>query len=74
MHRFDGAADTIVSSSYNGKEPVVSVAEYRKLLNDNISSDEQIHARIQHLDGLCRNVARDEIKAYVSKIKNNSKQ
>jgi hypothetical protein len=73
-HRFNGAAESVVSPPYNDKEPVVSVAEYRKLLNDTNSSDEQIRARIGYLEGLCRNVARAEIKAYVSKIKNNAKQ
>ena len=73
IYRFNGAADEVVSSPYNKKEPVVSVAEYRKLLNDNTTPDEKVRERIEYLAALCRNVAREEIKSYVSEIKNKPK-
>lgn len=72
-HRFNGAAESVVYQPYNKKEPVVSVAEYRKLLNDNISTDEQIRVRIEYLEALCRNVARAEIATYVNEIKNKTR-
>ena len=49
------------------------MAEYRKLLNDNTTPDEKIRERIEYLEVLFRNEIRSEIKAYVSKIKNNKK-
>ena len=45
--------------------PVVSISEYRKLLKDNTSTDEQILRRLQYLEALTRNVIREELKNYV---------
>ncbi len=48
---------------------MVTIDEYRKILNDNKSSDEQITKRLEYLRALCRNVIRNEIKIYVKKSK-----
>ncbi len=45
---------------------VVSIAEYRKMLKDNKSTDEQILDRLRYLEALCRNVIRDELENYVN--------
>jgi len=44
---------------------VVSIAEYRKLLGDNVSTGEQITRRLRYLEALCRNVIRQELENYV---------
>ena len=43
---------------------VVSVAEYRQLLGDHVSSDERITERLLFLEAFCRNVIRPELQAY----------
>jgi hypothetical protein len=48
-------------------ETVVSVAEYRKLLGDQISSDERITERLMFLEAFCRNVIRPELEIYGNK-------
>lgn len=45
---------------------MVSVEEYRKILNDHTSTDEQIKKRLQYLEGLCRNIIKPELQTYVS--------
>jgi hypothetical protein len=52
-------------SRYNGNELVISVAEYRKLLGDEASTDQQIMQRLQYLESLCRDIARFELENYV---------
>lgn len=47
------------------KDPIVSVVEYRKILKDYSSSDEQILNIIQYLENMCRDVIRREIQTYV---------
>lgn len=42
-------------------EGVVTVWEYRRILNDKTSSDEEILSRINYLEALCRNVVRAEL-------------
>lgn len=49
------------------KRPVVSVAEYRRILKDSKSSDDQISNRIRYLENLCRDTIRREIQTYVEK-------
>lgn len=46
------------------KEPIVSVAEYRKLTGDLTSTDADILQRIQYLASLSRNIIRQELKDY----------
>ena len=40
---------------------VVSIAEYRKLVGDDVSTDECIVERLQYLEAFCRNVIKQEI-------------
>jgi DNA mismatch repair ATPase MutS len=47
----------------------MKIKEYRKLLNDNVSSDEQIQRRLDYLEALCRNVIRTELEKYYKKVK-----
>lgn len=49
--------------------PIVSTQEYRKLLNDKTSTDEQIAKRLEYIETLCRNVIRQELENYVEKSK-----
>ena len=54
---------------------VVTIDEYRKILDDKDSSDEQITKRIQYIEALCRNIIKQELENYVTQNKqpNNSK-
>lgn len=45
-------------------EPIVSVGEYRKLMCDTESTDEQIVQRVNYLDSLFREIIRNELHAY----------
>jgi hypothetical protein len=45
----------------------VSLQEYRELLRDTVSSDEQINQRIEHLEKLCREIIRKELKSHVER-------
>ena len=51
---------------------MVSIAEYRKILNDQKSSDEQIQKRIDYLVAFCKNIISIELETYVKQ--NNNKQ
>ncbi len=53
-------------SPKNGKT-IVSVAEYRQLLGDTVSTDKQIMARLLYLEAFCLNIIKPELKIYVSK-------
>lgn len=50
-------------------ETLVSVVEYRKHLGDTTSTDEEIIARLEYLEQLCRDVIKRELQTYVSKSK-----
>lgn len=50
-------------------ETAVSTDEYRRILSDHKSTDEQITKRIQYIEALCRNIIKQEIENYVKKIK-----
>lgn len=50
-------------------EGKVSILEYRQMLCDDISTDEQITRRLRYLEALCRNVIQNEIQKYVQKNK-----
>lgn len=51
-------------------ETVVSIAEYRNLLNDFTSTDAQVVRRLQYLEALCENIIRSEIQNYEQSQKN----
>ena len=40
----------------------ISSDEYREILNDYTSTDEQIQKRLQYLESFCRNIARLELQ------------
>ena len=44
------------------KTNIVSIVEYRKLLNDYTNPDELIIKRIEYLESFCRNVIRIELE------------
>lgn len=52
---------------------MISVDEYRKILNDRVSSDEQIVKRLKFLEALCRNLIKGEIEIYVKEQKAKTK-
>ena len=43
---------------------MVSIEEYRILLNDQTSTDEQIVARLSYIEKLCREIIREELERY----------
>ncbi len=45
---------------------MVSISEYREILKDNVSTDEQIKKRLQYLEAFCRNIIQAELEQYVS--------
>jgi hypothetical protein len=44
---------------------MISTEEYREILNDRVSSAEQIKKRLEYLEAFCRNVIKIELKKYV---------
>lgn len=50
---------------------MVTIEEYRRMLNDRASSDGQIKERLAYLEGFCRNIIRAELHAYVDTNKLN---
>ncbi|MFZ2719936.1 MAG: hypothetical protein WAZ27_03635 [Minisyncoccia bacterium] len=48
----------------HGDIPIVSVQEYRDLLRDEKSTDEQIRIRLEYLEMLCRSIIKSEVKMY----------
>ncbi len=53
---------------------IISIAEYRKISSDNISSDEQIRKRLNYLEAFCRNIAKAEINSYLKSLEIKSEQ
>jgi len=50
---------------------MLSIKEYREILNDEESTDEQIKKRTEYLEALCRNVIKIEIENYVKTLTEN---
>ncbi len=46
-------------------DPIIPIAEYRKILDDIETPDEKIVERLQYLESLCRNIIRIELEKYV---------
>lgn len=42
----------------------ITVTEYRQILNDQTSTEEQIKKRLQYLESFCRNVIKLEFENY----------
>ena len=51
------------------RESVLTVVEYRKLLNDHESTAEQIIQRLEYIESFCRSVIRAELKNYAKQSK-----
>ena len=71
MFTLNGTNNIIKADSSTEKSEgcIISIAEYRKILNDHKSSDEQVIKRLKYLEALCRNIIRPEIKTHVSKTR-----
>jgi hypothetical protein len=41
---------------------IFSIKEYRELLKDEVSSDEQIIKRLEYLEAFCRNIIKIELE------------
>lgn len=54
-------------SKNNNQNAIISISEYRKVLNDYKSSEEQIIKRLNYLEGFCRNIIQTELGKYVAK-------
>lgn len=54
-------------SEYDEKSTLVSVEEYRRMLNDNRSTDEEVLRRLQYLQSLCRSVIQNELENHANK-------
>lgn len=52
-----------------GSEMVVSIAEYRRLLGDHVSTDQRIGERLRYLEAFCRNIIRPELENIYDKGK-----
>lgn len=53
---------TTLKVKTKGSGTVVSVEEYRKLVNDFTSSDERIEERLQYLEAFVRNIIKPELE------------
>ena len=51
----------------------MNIKEYRKILNDYKSTDEQIKKRLQYLESFCRNIIRMELEKTIQNEKENKK-
>ena len=45
----------------------VTIMDYRKIMNDEVSTDEQIEKRIEYLDTFCRNIIKEELSKFLTK-------
>jgi len=54
----------IGSESYNEVKPILSVEEYRTLLNDRQSTEDKIVMRLEFLEAYCRGIIRQVLKPY----------
>ncbi len=52
-------------------EPLVSVAEYRQITGDQVSTNRKITERLQYLEAFCRNIINPELHPYVKRQKRN---
>ena len=55
---------TMKKPQFDTPKPLVSIAEYRKLMNDNESTDERITQRLNYLEGFFRTIIRMELEKY----------
>lgn len=61
-------------NSYNdGSNSIITIQEYRNLIGDNSTSNEQVKRRIEYLEALCRNIIRSEIDNYGKETRSKNK-
>lgn len=60
-------SDSDPGNEYRDLDPVLSEEEYRKILNDNASSSDQIARRVMFLEAFCRKIIRLELEKYAKK-------
>ena len=53
---------------------MISIQDYRTILDDQVSTDEQICRRLEFLEAFCRNLISRELENYVKSQKNNIKE
>jgi hypothetical protein len=54
----------LVIDTGSSLDTVVSVEEYRQLMGDVLTSDEQIAQRLRYIENLSRGIIRSEVNAY----------
>jgi hypothetical protein len=56
----------VINWDFNPKEgeTLVSIAEYRSMLGNTTSNDEDIARRLQYLEAYCRNIIKLELQSY----------
>lgn len=65
----ENISESVGSGSENLiKKEILLVGEYRKILNDNVSSDEQIRKKISYLESFCRSIIRGTLEGFVKTI------
>ena len=50
----------------------MEIKEYRKILKDDVSSDEQIQERLCYLEAFCSNIIEIELEKYYKKVRGSS--
>ena len=60
-------AESTLDPASSSHKPIIPIAEYRRIMSDQTSTDEQILRRLEYIESLCRYIIRNEIKEYVSK-------
>ena len=53
---------------YDGRS--VTIKDYREIMNDEISTDEQIEKRIEYIDNFCRNIIKAELSKFLTENRN----
>lgn len=53
---------------------MLPIEDYRKILNDHLSSDEQIKKRLEYLEAFCRNIIKIELENHVRKVRENKRR
>ncbi len=61
-----GGAKKIVGGPKK-ESSILSIEEYRRLLDDSESTDERIIERLQYIESFCRAIIRTELQNYAKK-------
>lgn len=52
----------------NRNSEILSIREYREIVDDHRSPDNQVRERLKYLEAFCRNIITNEINGYIKKI------